>query len=160
VCPVLHRASLRRQNLESDRQSSAMVKREVTPLVDAKGVREVRLLRRRPRYVVQGVPVEVAGIPFALTYAGIAMHVIFLAFAGEWCVLRRICILPVACRRQWHEHVLQCTTYSARAMQSPRTSVLAWCCVTCSYDLCSYDLSAATETATCSPACAAAAGTQ
>lgn len=72
-----------------------MAKGAVTPLVEAKGVREVRLLRRRPRYVVQGIPIEVAGIPFALAYAGIVMHMIFLAFSGDWCAGRRIGVFGI-----------------------------------------------------------------
>ncbi len=61
-----------------------------TPLVEAKGVREVRLLQRRTRFVlgplpVLGyVPVEQSGIPFVLAYDGIGFHCVWLSFAREW----------------------------------------------------------------------------
>lgn len=61
-----------------------MAKPPATPLVQAKGISEVRLLRRRPRYVVQGIPIEVAGMPFAITYATIGIHMLTLLFSAKW----------------------------------------------------------------------------
>ena len=61
-----------------------------TPLVEAKGVREVRLLQRRTRFVLGPlpglgyVPVEQSGIPFVLAYAGIGLHMLWLSVAREW----------------------------------------------------------------------------
>lgn len=60
------------------------VKAKPTPLVQAKGIAEVRLLRRRPRYVVQNIPVEVSGIPFAVTYACIGIRMASLLLGGRW----------------------------------------------------------------------------
>ena len=58
----------------------------VTPLVQAKGISEVRLLRRRPRFVVNGIPIETVGIPFALIYATLGVHMLTLVFGGKWWV--------------------------------------------------------------------------
>lgn len=56
-----------------------------TPLVQAKGISEVRLLRRRTRYVVNGIPIEIIGMPFALIYATLGVHMLTLVVAGKWC---------------------------------------------------------------------------
>ena len=53
--------------------------------VQARGISEVRLLRRRTRYVVNGIPIEIIGMPFALIYATLGVHMLTLVVAGKWC---------------------------------------------------------------------------
>lgn len=53
--------------------------------VDAKELKQTRLLLRRPRIVVGEIPVELVSVPFVLLYGAITLRMAMLMVWGQWC---------------------------------------------------------------------------
>ena len=56
------------------------------PRLDAKELRHVRLLLRRPRFVIGHYPVETSSAPFVLAYAYIAIQMYLPVLKRDWWV--------------------------------------------------------------------------
>jgi len=68
------------------------------PRVDAKELRQIRLLLRRPRFIIGQYPVEISGVPFVLAYGGIFVQLVLLAAQRQWCG-SAAALLPAFLRR-------------------------------------------------------------
>ncbi len=54
------------------------------PRLDAKELRHIRLLLRRPRFIIGQYPVERSGVPFVLAYAGIFVQMALPVLQRDW----------------------------------------------------------------------------